>query len=265
MGFFVLVLFWFFSVFGDVLPNRMEQERVFALSIPKSGTHLMAKLLEGILSDHPQFRGFYPTRIEKAPFSRPDLPSTSFFVLSHLYGGFDSYKNACCKKVVLIRDPRDAAVSMVKWIEKDRRWGPWTPSSFINSFLRLPEDKKLEFIICFPDQYLGLHYFCQKALEWMSYSDVFICRFEDIIGVSGGGDAFLQRKTIQDLSRYLGVSLSESKLSSLINNLFGGTYTFRNGQIGEWRSSFSAEDKIIFKSVMGDLLIKLGYESNDDW
>jgi len=32
-----------------------------------------------------------------------------------------------------------------------------------------------------------------------------------------------------------------------------------------WRTSFTPENKALFKEVAGDLLIQLGYEKDNDW
>jgi hypothetical protein len=39
----------------------------------------------------------------------------------------------------------------------------------------------------------------------------------------------------------------------------------RKGVAGDWRNVFTEEDKRVFKEVAGDLLIKLGYETDDSW
>jgi hypothetical protein len=41
--------------------------------------------------------------------------------------------------------------------------------------------------------------------------------------------------------------------------------TFRKGQSGGWREHFSEQNKLLFKEVAGDLLIRLGYEKDDNW
>jgi hypothetical protein len=41
--------------------------------------------------------------------------------------------------------------------------------------------------------------------------------------------------------------------------------TFRSGKTGEWQKHFTDEHKKIFKSIAGDLLIRLGYEKDNDW
>ena len=40
---------------------------------------------------------------------------------------------------------------------------------------------------------------------------------------------------------------------------------FREGGTGGWRKLFTASDVAAFKSVAGDLLVRLGYESDDSW
>jgi len=52
-------------------------------------------------------------------------------------------------------------------------------------------------------------------------------------------------------------------LESSINP--GRSPTFRSGKIGEWRKCFTEGHKKTFKDVAGDLLIKLGYEQDNDW
>jgi hypothetical protein len=41
--------------------------------------------------------------------------------------------------------------------------------------------------------------------------------------------------------------------------------TFRSGKAGGWRSQFNPQHKMIFKEISGDLLIRLGYEKDNDW
>ena len=40
---------------------------------------------------------------------------------------------------------------------------------------------------------------------------------------------------------------------------------FRKGIAGDWRNVFTEQDKLIFKEEAGDLLIRIGYEKDDDW
>jgi hypothetical protein len=41
--------------------------------------------------------------------------------------------------------------------------------------------------------------------------------------------------------------------------------TFRLGKTGGWKEHFTVEHKKLFKDVAGDLMVRLGYEKNNDW
>lgn len=41
--------------------------------------------------------------------------------------------------------------------------------------------------------------------------------------------------------------------------------TFRKGSIGDWKEEFNEEHKNAFKEIAGELLIKLGYETDYNW
>ena len=41
--------------------------------------------------------------------------------------------------------------------------------------------------------------------------------------------------------------------------------TFRVGKTGGWKEYFTEEHRALFKDVAGDLLVRLGYEKNNDW
>jgi hypothetical protein len=41
--------------------------------------------------------------------------------------------------------------------------------------------------------------------------------------------------------------------------------TFRVGKTGGWKEYFTDEHKALFKDVAGDLVVRLGYEIDNDW
>jgi hypothetical protein len=43
------------------------------------------------------------------------------------------------------------------------------------------------------------------------------------------------------------------------------TAFLRSGVVGDWRRTFTEEDREAYKAVAGDLLVSLGYETGDDW
>ena len=45
----------------------------------------------------------------------------------------------------------------------------------------------------------------------------------------------------------------------------GKSHTFRSGRTDGWRQYFTDAHKKLFKDVAGDLLVRLGYEKDNDW
>jgi hypothetical protein len=39
----------------------------------------------------------------------------------------------------------------------------------------------------------------------------------------------------------------------------------RNGKSGDWKDFFKLKEKMIFKSREGQFLVKLGYETENNW
>ena len=130
--------------------------------------------------------------------------------------------------------------------------------------------------------------FYHVFLPWAYDQRVGSIRFEDLIGEQGGGGKKAQYEVIKKVAQHLGIRvdkklfkskyfkfnklekleigyLNKKMLQKIENKLFGGTYTFRKGQIGEWQEYFTDYHKTIFKKVGGQLLIDLGYENDLRW
>ena len=59
--------------------------------------------------------------------------------------------------------------------------------------------------------------------------------------------------------------MNYEQIQKISNELFGGTITFWNGKINNWKVHFSEDHKKEFKQIAGNLLIELGYENSTDW
>jgi hypothetical protein len=106
---------------------------------------------------------------------------------------------------------------------------------------------------------------CRSVMAWSSEACDCTVRFEDIVGPQGGGSRDNQIITLRRVARHLGVSVDDDAIAHIADNLFGGTLTFRKGEIGSWRQTLSAEHKRLFKQIAGDVLVKMGYERSLDW
>jgi len=114
-------------------------------------------------------------------------------------------------------------------------------------------------------------YALNKISEW-NFSDPNIkeIKFEDMIA-----DPF---KTFSEVSDFLQIDVSAEKLKEIIEknsfeNLSKGrkpgeedkSSHFRKGTPGDWKNHFTEEHVKVFKEKWGDLLIKTGYEKDNEW
>jgi hypothetical protein len=100
-------------------------------------------------------------------------------------------------------------------------------------------------------------------LGWLDQPEVLTIHFEDLINDRPAAltrimDHLLARAPLP-ASRQLILDSLETSINPKKSP------TFRSGKTGEWKKHFTDEHKKIFKDVAGDLLVKLGYEKNDNW
>jgi hypothetical protein len=251
-----IALFAFSSLVAIEPPPR----KVLCVTIPKSGSHLLKKALEMISGSKFQW-----ISAEKFP-SIEDLKSApeSFFMV-HSYPTverarfFDSHQFA---KIVLVRDPRDVMVSFLYHIGQKKKWS--YPSNFDHArFFSLSFDEQLRETLLFPypNPLDALPY----AIAWMSDPAVFVCRFEDLVGEKGGGSRESQQKMLMALASFIGTPITKERADQIGNVLFGGTWTFRKGQIGEGKKAYSTENKHLFQSLTGKMMQDLGYGDDENW
>lgn len=250
---------------------------LLGISFPKSGTHLLDQILVGFSRVAPfsfRLHSFYAeydgeTGIRRSPklaldwldSLRPrDVASAHLFAQPETIArvqkpGFLSF--------FIFRDPRDVVVSHAYYItEMNARHvhhGYFASLPDIDSRLRASILGRSGLDIEFPD--IASRFAPYKG--WMDCPQVLKLRFEDLVEerVRTLGlilDHFLARVSIpiprQAILAELEASINPRR-----------SPTFRSGKTGEWRQHFTAEHKDLFKSVTGDLLIQLGYETGHNW
>lgn len=263
MSFWACILWVVLGIMSCEQVYAADDQKVLVLTIPKAGTHLIMKAVESIVQD--EFCPFGPTIIRQETINRLCYGRDRFFI-DHLMPDYDFLKFDRSKKfvkVVFLRDPRDVVLSLVYWVEKMEM--AFMSIEKIREFNQLPFDERLSRVILMPDANYGASWFVRNTLEWMKNPTVFVCRFEDLVGPKGGGSRKRQEKTIEALAIHLGYSLEPERVAEIADELFGGTWTFRNGQIGGWKEYFTPEHIELFKQVMGKELIELGYEVDNEW
>lgn len=277
MGFYFLKRIFFFACLLSVLPVNSEireisqntPKKIVLITIPKSGTHLLAKALE--LMTGRKVDWIAPSVVANPTFdSNKRLnPFDRTIMKHHLFDCFDfikADKSGKYIKIVQIRDPRDILLSQINWMA-NCAWCWYAPRDYNTQFNKWSFDQKLRTTILFPEEdgFYSIRYFLRKALEWINEPDVLVVRFEDLIGPQGGGDKERQEQAIKALANHIGYTLEQEDIDSIASKLFGGTQTFKKGQIGTWREKYSSEHIALFKETMGEELIELGYECDNNW
>ena len=253
------ILFWipcFFFCIGATFAHA--EKKVMIVTLPKSGTHLMRKAVYLITNEDYRW-----VSLDDTPYFRVgnDLNRPHHITMAHIFPEMDVVRTQfsdCYTKVLLIRDPRDVMVSFTHHIAKGLIWSS-CPDLDYHSFHEQSFDEQLKEILSFPDAYRGPSICFAYAALWMNSPDVLVCRFEDLVGAQGGGSDEKQFETLKALAQHIGYPRSDEDLRAIASQLFGGTWTFREGQIGGWRSAFNAENRHLFHLRFGQYVDCFGY------
>lgn len=282
---FLILVFPIFFVHANELNNRESEIVPFTLiTIPKSGSHMIIKALHLMTGSSPVWHTHFP--------SFWCIPPDQGFLYTHFCLTEQLEQNyrdlPQLKKIIAIRDLRDVAVSIVGQIQKT----PWPGMNQAqrDAFNRLTFDEQLLFVIEYEyDIYeiaetapnsnqASLVRVVEQAVEYSSDPNHLVIRYEDLVGPNGGGDVSLQREVLRSIAQFIQVDLSEQQLSNIADQLYGNQVnpfgkdalknyksTFSRGKIGAWKDAFKEEHKVAFKQKIGNALIALGYENDNNW
>ena len=250
---------------------------LLSISFPKSGTHLLDQILLGfskvapfskrVHSFHAEYEG--ESGIKRAPEQalvwldslRPcDIASAHLFARPE---AVDRVTSPAFVPYFIFRDPRDVVVSHVFYVtDMEARH---VHHEYYQSLPDFNARLKVS-ILGRPDTNIEFSNIAGRFapyLGWLDQSSVLTLHFEDLINDRA---ATLTRIMEHLLARAPLQSPRELVLSAMEQAINPSkSPTFRSGKTGEWKKHFSDEHKRIFKDVAGDLLVKLGYEKNNDW
>jgi hypothetical protein len=248
--------------------GRINGPKVLVNSIPKSGTNLIAKVIYNL----PNMRFSGKRTIRKMTHNNSEAIRAVLAIrngqysLSHLEyekklsNVVDEHK---IKKILVVRDPRQILVSHYKYV------------TYIDSnhkshsfFKSLPNDEeRLNAVIDGVDGIVEpLELVIKGYLNWLNNKNCLIIRFEDLIGEKGGGSIDLQFNALHKILHHLEIQLSESEILTIRDKIFDeNSPTFRSGQLEGWKSELTLNHKKKIKENLGDLIISLGYEKDNNW
>jgi len=250
---------------------------IFGNSKPKSGSHLLLQVLNGITQIMPyRYVEAEPIRtITKE--GRRKAGEEVIRELENLHQGVIGwgYVDATTENASFLtssgrvnyfiyRDPRDMLVSQVFFAtDMHEEHGM---HDYYNSLPDFGERLKVAitgidrdglYMVSVKQRYEGV-------FQWLEQKSVMCIRFEDLIN---NRDATLSSMLDEvEKTGYQIPTPREKALSVLVEAIQPKkSHTFRSGKTGGWREFFTAEHKRLFKDVAGDLVVKLGYEGNNDW
>lgn len=250
---------------------------LLGISFPKSGTHLLDQILLGLAQVAPfskRIHSFYAeydgeSGVKRAPEQALrwlDALRPGDIASAHLFARPEAVTRVCSPRFApyfIFRDPRDVVVSHVFYVtDMEQRH---VHHAYYQSLPDFDERLKVS-ILGRPDADVEFPNIAERFapyLGWLDRPEVLTLHFEDLIHARAATLA----RILDHLLVRAPLSAPRERILSAMEESINPTKspTFRSGKTGEWSKHFTGEHKRIFKDAAGDLLVKLGYEQNNDW
>lgn len=259
----------------DRLTPAPPGPRVLANSMPKSGTHLLASLLDQL--DGMRFAG-HLVAFDDADRHQPTRPLKTLdrrlagLRDSHYLGGHlirdpaveQRVASSGVKLVTILRDPRAVVVSGAHYVQTATQLKGRSEALKLfpdhDSVLRglvfghgEPGDE-----MYFPE--IGARYALYAG--WATSSTGITVRFEDLIGARGGGSDERQHAEVARILEHLGYGTTTQSATELAERLFSErAITFRAGTIDSWRADLPEDLAKEITTRCAASMTQLGYEA----
>ena len=250
---------------------------LLGISFPKSGTHLLDQILLGFAKVAPfstRLHSFYAEyegesgrkRSPEQALAWLDSLGPGDIASAHLFARPEAVERVCSSKFVpyfIFRDPRDVVVSHVFYVtEMEAR------HVHHDYYASLPDfDSRLTVsILGRPDggvEFPNIAARFAPYLGWLDRPEVLTLHFEQLIHDRLGALA----RILDHLLAHFPLTAPRPQILESLEASINPkrSPTFRSGKTGEWAKHFTPEHKRIFKEVAGNLLVKLGYEKDENW
>ena len=249
--------------------------RVCAISLPKSGTHLLSSVLSRL--PKMMFSGVHmdlneyipPGGLESAAVDVRDLRNR---LGSVRHGQFmtchfpavpelaDALRELEFATLLIVRDPRDVMVSLAHYLASDRS------HHFHRRLAPVPFPDRLSALITgFPADASspGLPSIGDRLAlyrPWLARPGVCVVRFEELVGPDGEGsraDQIAITKRVADCVRR---PLTDEQARRIADRIWSPrSSTFRDGRSGGWRDVFTEDHRRTFDHQAGAVMEAFGY------
>lgn len=250
---------------------------VLGNAMPKAGSHLIIQVLQGLI-DLGAFvnPGMPPVNRTEDNRKRQETdilknirrmqPGDIGYGYIKARGPFLDALTAPGRATIFVyRDPRDLIISEVFYATQINP--KHALHQYFNENLHTMEERINAVIAGIPDEQArldGTKIKYDAYIGWLEQPDVLCLRFEDLIlERTAAFNRLLDYLALRGFNPQPERALALADLERAIDPRKSGT--FRKAQPGNWQQHFTGANKTTFKEFTGDLLIRLGYEQDNDW
>jgi hypothetical protein len=260
-----------------VSKDLTNKSAILVNSFPKSGTHLLKQVFEPLGFDdylqHPSSLPSFPHRINnvKSDIAKIKRVVQNELMCAHFFARDELIEYISRINIVhffIYRDPRDVVLSEVHYLTEMNK------HHALHKFFKniKTEEERIKFAMMgndYLDTRLPFPNIKERVLwykEWIKNKNCFCIKFEDLVNPITQDEIIKQIILHLIDSKALKMTLKEGRALAFngINPNKSHTYRVGGGK-NKWKSKFTDEHKQLFKSVAGDLLIDLGYETDLNW
>lgn len=243
------------TVIAPRTTHHSSNRSIFMVAIPKSGFHLVSRVLSDMGIAHGgRWKGApAPNCWQTLYYDHPHLSANDLFarLSAEDRGGVDS---AVFRHPVVFcyRHPADIAISEARYYaERD-------VTALSHYFSALPFERRLLELISDTGVVGTLRDRVASYREWLELPNVLPVAFEEIVGEAGGGSTELQLATLWAMQLKLHVA---GRPQEFARHLFGErNRTFRSGRIGGFQEVFRpAHVEALHSMQRTDFLDNFGY------
>ena len=250
---------------------------VLANSFPKSGTHLLAQIIDG-LPNRANYGAFLGSETSSFQLRERTAENTCRFInrfvpgeviRGHLYFEPRYADELATRNTVnyfVYRDPRAVVVSEAHYLREMNRWHRLAP--YFRRANSIDDAIALSITGLDPPPpgvvYPNITARFSRYHGWLKHKDCLAIRYEDL--VSDSRAAVIQQMA-ELYARHIGSNIDIDACVRAMTAAIAPqkSHTFRSGKKSGWRKEFTPELRRLFDQVAGDLLIELGYERDHSW